>query len=482
MAEITKNKIARNTLALFAGTAVGHLFSFLLMVIIARTLGDVGVGQYSFLFAFGYVITILANPGLEYLIIKDVPADKALASPYCSNIMAMKTLLAILSGAAAIFLLKVANDNRLIFNGFLIVVVIYMINSAMSVFPNILRANERMDLTALIDAIERLVAFLVGVTLLYFTQSLLYLVLALLVSNVVRQVLYFLFSKKYFAPRVGIDFLLWKQMFVRSLPFALSGSLLYIYHRVDTVMLSLMIDDKTTGWYNAAYRLIDVIHYIPMLLVTVILPSMALYSKKDKPALSAIFNRALRYLVILAFPIGVGIFLLAPKLIFFVFGEGFENAVTALRVLVWAEVFAFLNYLGGQLLNMTGYQKRYTFIVSATVGFNIILNLILIPRYHHIGAGLATLLSELLIFFMVYTCIEKNILGLRLWSLVWKPLFVSIIMGVLVIKIQFLPIGCIVMAGSIFYFTALYILGELNSQDKEVLHSVLDVVGLKRHR
>jgi len=177
-----KNKIVRNTLALATGTAIGNVLSFLLMVVIARTLGDVGVGQYSFLFAFGYLITILCNPGLEYLIIKDVPADKSIASPYGNNIMFVKSVLAVVSGAVAVFLLMAINGDVLIVRSFMIVAVIYMINCVMSVFPNILKANERMDLTALIDVIERAVALFVGVALLYITHSLLYLALALLIS------------------------------------------------------------------------------------------------------------------------------------------------------------------------------------------------------------------------------------------------------------------------------------------------------------
>jgi len=339
-----------------------------------------------------------------------------------------------------------------------------------------------MDLTALIDVIERAVALFVGVALLYITHSLLYLALALLISSMVRHILYFIFSKHYFSLGAGLDFLLWKKLSARSIPFALSSSFLYIYYRIDTVMLSLMIGDQTTGWYNAAYRLIDVVHYIPLLIVAAILPPMALYSQRDTKALSAIFNRSLRYLVMLAFPIGVGMFLLAPRLVLFVFGAEFQNAAPALRILIWAEVIAFLNYLGGHLLNMMDRQKRYTFIIGATAIFNITLNLFLIPRYQHIGAGLATLLSELLIFFMVYACIQKHIFGIRLWFLVWRPAFVSLIMGVFVLKIQFLPIWCIVVAGCVFYFLVLFILGGLNSQDKDTLYSVLDVVGLKRHR
>jgi len=146
-------------------------------------------------------------------------------------------------------------------------------------------------------------------------------------------------------------------------------------------MLSLMVGDQVTGWYTAAYRSIDVVHYIPLLLVAAILPPMALYSRENREVLTDIFNRSFRYLVMLAFPIGVGMFLLAPRLILFVFGEGFENAAPALRILIWAEVFAFLNYLGGHLLNIIDRQKIYTVIIGATAAFNIILNLLLISSY-----------------------------------------------------------------------------------------------------
>ena len=472
-----KNKIIRNTLALFAGTAVGNVFSFLLMVYIARTLGDVGVGQYSFLFAFGYLIVILCNPGMGYLIIKDIPADKNLTSQYANNILSVKAILAVVSATAAVFLLMFIRDDILIVRSFMIVAIIYMVASVGSVFENILNANERMDLTALIDVIERAVALCVGVVLLYITRSLLYLVLALLISSLVKYILYFMFSRRDFVFGLGIDFALWKKLFVRSLPFALSISFLYVYYKIDTVMLSLMVGDQVTGWYSAAYRLIDVVHYVPLLIVAAILPPMALYSRKDTGVLTDIFNRSFRYLVILALPIGVGMFLLAPRLILFVFGEGFENAAPALRILIWAEVFAFLNYLGGHLLNMIDRQKIYTVIIGATVAFNIILNLILIPGYHHIGAAVATLLCELLIFALVYYCIGRYFFRVHLWSLAWRPALASVIMGALVIKVQFLPVWSIVIAGCVCYFLTLFILGGLNRHDRDALHSVLDILG-----
>ena len=477
---MAKNRIIRNTLALFAGTAVGNVFSFLLMVVIARTLGDVGVGQYSFLFAFGYLILILCNPGLGYLIIKDVPANKGITSQYGNNILSMKAILAVVSATAAVSLLIFIKDDTLIIRSFMVVALIYMINCAMSVFPNILRANERMDLTALIDAIERAVALLAGVVLLYITRSLLFLVLALLISNLVKQMLYFMFSRRYFVPRFGIDFQLWKRLFVRSLPFALSISFLYIYYRIDTVMLSLMVNDQVTGWYNAAYRLVDVVNYIPFLIVTAILPSMARSSIKDHKLLMDIFNRSLRYLVLLSIPIGVGIFLLASRIILFVYGEGFGNAALALKILIWAEVIVFVNYLCGHLLNVIDRQKTFTKIIGITAVFNIILNFILIPKYTYIGAGIATLISEVLIFVLMYHFVGKYFIKVNVWTVVWRPILASLVMAIVILKVDFLPLWYVIPIGAMSYFFSFFLLGGFNEHDKDALFTVLSMMGLKR--
>jgi O-antigen/teichoic acid export membrane protein len=292
--------------------------------------------------------------------------------------------------------------------------------------------------------------------------------------------LYVWFSKKFFVPKLGFDFFLWKKLFVQSLPFALSITFLYIYYRIDTVMLSLMVNDQVTGWYNAAYRLVDVVNYIPFLIVTAILPSMARSSKNDHELLMDIFNRSLRYLVLLSIPIGVGTFLLAPRIVLFVYGEGFANAAIALKILIWAEVIVFVNYLGGHLLNIIDRQKTYTKIIGITVGLNIVLNFILIPKYTYIGAGVATLLSETLIFILIYRSIRKYVLKINLWSTVWRPILAAMAMGLIIIKMNFLPLWYVIPIGAVGYFVVFFLLGGFNEHDKDTLFTVLSMMGLRR--
>ena len=475
-----KQRIIRNTFALFLGSGIGNLLSFFLMIFIARSLGDVGVGQYSFIFAFGSLIILLGNPGLEYLIVKEVPGNKGLLPTYAGNILSLKIILAVLAVSVTVVLSLLVNKPQVVIYSLLIVCIIYGLNVVGSTFSSILHAKERMDLTSLAQVAERSIALGLGVIVLYKTRSVLYLVLVLLVSRAVREVLCFYFSNRYFTPALRRDWRIWKELFIKSLPFSLSIFFLYIYYRIDTVMLSLMINDQVTGWYNAAYRLVDVVNYIPFLVVTAILPPMARSSKKDKELLKDLFNRSLRYLIILAAPIGLGTYLLAPRIIQFVYGEGFSNAAFALRILIWAEVFVFVNYLGGQLLNVIDKQKAYTMIIGITAGVNILLNVILIPKYTYIGASVATLLCEVLVFVLVYHIIRKSFINVNLLPLLWRPILASTAMGIIILRIDFFPLWYAVPIGTISYFLLFFLLGGFNEDDKGILSEMLILVGLKR--
>lgn len=475
-----KNRIIKNVFVLFIGNVAVNLLSFLLIIVIARSLGDVGVGQYSFIFAFGYLIILLGNPGIEYIIVKEVPGNKDFLPQYGANILSMKIILAIIAVSIVVFLSLFIKKNILVIYSLLIVCAIYGVGVVGSVFSRVLHANERMELISIADITERVIALILGVIFLYLTNSLLYLILALLISRLTKEVLLLKFSKKYFHTRLGVDFLLWKKLFLRSLPFTLSASFLFIYYRIDTVMLSLMVNDQVTGWYNAAYRLIDVVNCLPFLIVTAILPSMARYSKKDMELLADIVNRSVRYLIILAVPMGVGTFLLAPRIVLFVYGEGFENAAIALKILIWAEVVVFVSYLGGHLLNIGDKQKTYAKYIGMTAGLNIVLNFILIPKYTYIGASIATLLCELVIVVLIYNSVKKYFFHINLWSSAWRPILCSLAMGVIILKLHFLPLWYVVPIGVVSYFILFFFFGGFNKHDKDTFLNILSMIGLKK--
>ena len=61
----------------------------------------------------------------------------------------------------------------------------------------------------------------------------------------------------------------------------------------------------------------------------------------------------------------------------------------------------------------------------------------------------------------------------------WSYLCTQFNVLVIYVRLLFLPVWCIVIAGCVCYFTALLILRGLNRHDRDALYSVLDVTGLR---
>jgi len=95
----------------------------------------------------------------------------------------------------------------------------------------------------------------------------------------------------------------------------------------------------------------------------------------------------------------VGIYLLADPIVMRIWPE-FSASIPALKILIWAVVFLYVEFPFGSLLNATGHERRNT--VNRGIQFTVFvaLNLILIPLYGFMGAVYASLACSILIVFL----------------------------------------------------------------------------------
>jgi len=91
----TVQRIAKNTAALFAAQFVVSILSLVLSIVIARTLGDVIFGKYSFALAFTAIFAVFSDLGYNTLLIREVARDKSQASKYLNNVLCMRALLSL---------------------------------------------------------------------------------------------------------------------------------------------------------------------------------------------------------------------------------------------------------------------------------------------------------------------------------------------------------------------------------------------------
>ena len=176
-------------------------------------------------------------------------------------------------------------------------------------------------------------------------------------------------------------------------------------------------------------------------------------------------------MVILALPVATGLTMLADRVIIYVYSSAFSNSIIALQILAASLIFAFVSYLMGYLLNAIDKQRLFTFSIITTTILNVILNLILIPKYSYIGASFATLISEIVGFFMLYYFTYKNKFRINLAKIVFKPLIANTVMVGLIIYLKNLHLLLVVGISAIAYFLVLFLIKGIGRDEINLLKS-----------
>ncbi len=161
-------------------------------------------------------------------------------------------------------------------------------------------------------------------------------------------------------------------------------------------MLGLMRGDGETGWYNAAYRLYEGFSHIPSVISFALTPRLARYFVTDRHLHRRLAWGGLAGAAAAAAATSAAAVTLAPQLVTVCFGSSYLPSAPALRILAVGFVVAFpLAVLHAVAMSV---NAERSLLVTASVGCaaNVLLNLVLIPRFGMHGAAAATVAGELI--------------------------------------------------------------------------------------
>jgi len=440
----------KNTSFITFSKIIENLAAYFIIILISRYLGAEGLGQYSFIFAFVGIFCLFADFGLSEMMVKDLSKNFSKINKYLSSLFSLKLILTFIS-FLIYFVCLFFIGKKEIFLALVLVGIMQIITIFQGVFYNILRIKHSGRKIMIVNIVERVIALLGVLIILPLTKSLTLLVLIFLISNLMKSIILFMFTKKYFKINLDFDFKPLINLIKKSLPFMLIGFFATIYIQMDSIMLSFMQGDVIVGFYNAGYKLINVLSIIPFILLTFGFPLFAKLFNSDKKALKRLFEKILYYSMVLIFPITIGVFYLGRRLLEFIYNFNSIEAATAFNILIVAEIFIFLTIILGQFIVAANKQKVFAYIGGIGAFVNIALNFILIPKYSLYGAGIATLITYVLMFVLMYFFIKKNLLKFNFFRYLIVPLIGTFIMWLILINILHLHLLLIILICAVVY-------------------------------
>jgi O-antigen/teichoic acid export membrane protein len=449
-----------------------------------RYLGSEKYGLLSFAIAFSSITIFLADIGIASVIVRDVARDKERTQKYFGNSIFLKIILAVITLLCTAVIGYALGYPSSTMEIVLIIILSLIAVSFYGIISSIISAYEIMEYISLGSIIFNLAMLIFALLAIHFGVDVYGFSYVYLISSIISLGYYaFIALKKIPRPKWDIDLALWKYMIKEAIPFGLSSVFIRIYYYIDTVMISLMISNsnEAMGWYNAAYRMVLVLSFIPVTFLGAIYPIMSNYYVTSDKNLGFIFERSFKYLMALAIPIGVGTIILGDQLIFLVYGPEFAASAIALKILVWSEVLIFLNSVFGNLFNSINRQAIVAKQTMLAAALNIIINIIVIPEYSYVGASVATVATQIFSFtFLLYFAGKEGYpLPKNMIIHLSKILFACFVMTIFIKQFNELPILLLILLAAIAYLITIFFTGVTDKTDIQMARQLMS--GIKIH-
>lgn len=473
----TARRIYKNTMYLGAAEIVSKVLQFVIMLYAARLLTHEHFGKFSFALSLSMIAVVLADMGINTLLVREISRNKSLAGKYFINAFFLKAALSFvawLAVAAALSILDYPENTRQIVY---IIWLFAILSTFTELFYSIFRAFEKMFYDAFLKitrmillASASLYVLLKGYGVLAFSYVFVF------VEVVVVLIALAIALSKFIKPEISFDFSFAKSLLKKALPFGLAIVFGSIYFFIGSVMLSYLKGDEEVAVYSVAYNIALAVLFIPTVYTNAIYPVLSRYYKESSAGLKLLYERSFKYLYIIGIPISVGLYFLSGRIIYFFYGESYSDSIIALQIISWYLFIKFLNFHLGIVLSSIDQQGKRMLAQGITAGFNVLLNLLLIPAIGYVGAAWSTFATEIFLFALYYWHVTKSMHFYNFARILPKPAVAAAVMF-LVIRFSGLGLIATIAVSAAAYFAALAALKSFDREDFIIIKSILHSKG-----
>lgn len=182
-----------------------------------------------------------------------------------------------------------------------------------------------------------------------------------------------------------------------AMPIWLSSGLQSAFSSSDRIMLGILSSISQVGIYGAGLTF-SILFAFPLKAMGPVFQPYIIdaYARQDFGEINKLYNIMVRWSSIFVIPAFSGLICFGDHLVLF-FGSEFQAAYGIMIILSLGQIVSTVSGIAGTMLNMTEKQTSHLKIMIIGFVFAIGLNLVLIPHYGALGAAVGTAISILII-------------------------------------------------------------------------------------
>jgi O-antigen/teichoic acid export membrane protein len=389
-------KYFSNTSWLMLDKVANLAIAFAIGILVARYLGPVNFGIFSFAKSIAMVFVVLCGVGLERFVIKDF-----VNNAHAPNVIFGTTLILQLAAASlsvlVFFIISPMIINEEIAFYLALMFLLVSLFDAFSVIRYYFSSQVQARYTAKVAMFKIAFSSLLKLGVVYYKLPLIYFGYVAVAESVLGSIglILVLNARSQFRIRQWkFDHTYGRKLLTESWPMLISGFLTFIYMEIDQIMIKFMLGNREVGLFSIAVKLSNIWFFIGSVLCSSLFPAILNAKKTSERVYQERLNKLFKFLIVTGVIISGTVFLLSEFIINTLFGMEYILAKGSLQIHIWSVIFVFIGIAGTQWFITENLQKMLLQRTITGAVVNVLLNLILIPHLGINGAAISTLAAQ----------------------------------------------------------------------------------------
>ncbi len=406
---IGKSKELKNTVWIVGEQIFQMVISLVISLLTARYLGPENFGSLNYTASFISFFTSVASLGMEGVIIKKMIADPDGEGEYLGSCIVFRLLSSVLSSVTIILLVYFLNPDDRVKVLLAFLQSFQLIFQAFYIFDSWFQRYLKSKYVSIGKMAACVIVAGYKIFLLATGKSVLWFAFSSSLTYIVISIVLFIFYKREKGRKLRVSFIKGKDVLSESYHFIIAGLMVAVYGQMDKIMIGQILTDADVGLYATSTAICSMWIFIPIAIINSFRPSiMVIKNSGDEKRYVLRLEQLYSLVIWLSIFISVIVTILAPFIVYVMYGDEYMGAVDTLRIAVWLELFSMIGTARGIWIlceNKNKYVKYYLFI---GVIVNLVLNSLFIPWIGIIGAAIATLVTQITTSIIAPMCFKET--------------------------------------------------------------------------
>lgn len=467
-------KIVKNSVAMFATAAIVKGGGLIVTVLVARYLGASALGVFAVVQSIALLLEAVIPLGQQDVLVRTVARERSAMFGHwvTANISSVFSSLCISTGLMIVaWLMRLDAGTQ---TALWVAAIGFPIAGLNLIAQAILQGAEQMEHQTIAAFVGRIVGLLLlwlllmkgaGIWAAFASRSVFLLISLIIMSRAIwRNV-----KRNNWPARYHPGIAACTESLKTALPFLMQRFLNDGLNRLNIIILPMLVSMTMVGFFNAANQITQTSTLIISIVMLTVLPLFSRTFQRDSEKSGLLSDQMLKFVLILIFPFTFFVTIAADKIIFMLYGTGYDLSASLLQLVIWSQVFLAADAVMKQ--NMIASNNENAMVSRSATGLitNVLLTVMLSKLYGVFGIAAAAVLSSAFLLSLDIWFVNKYVFKPNLLKNIGKPFICAGIAGLAAFLLRDQHLVTILLLTSSSYIILLFLLKTFSAEELSLL-------------